>query len=202
MLRSLATFGVRWSLAYLADEPFPSDFAPFGVIEARRLPHTTGPTPRGVAGFVTKHWKGTANALSIAASRIRGADSSANASAPKRLADFYSGEAVEALADWLAEKPFDAALVEYVHLAYLHEANAALPADRRPAWLIDTHDVMWRRAERHAEAGAAHWLTIDRDEESRALMPFDATLAIQPVERETLLSLAMPALRRLLGSTD
>ena len=34
MLRSLATFGVQWSLAYLADEPFPADFAPFGVVEA------------------------------------------------------------------------------------------------------------------------------------------------------------------------
>lgn len=186
MLRSLATFGVRWSLAYLADEPFPSDFASFGIVDARRLPHTTGPTPRGVAGFVTKHWKGTANALAVAASRMRGADSYANASSPKRLSDFYSGEAVEALTDWLGEKRFDAALVEYVHLAYLHEANAALPANQRPTWLIDTHDVMWQRAERHAQAGATHWLTIDRDEESQALLPFDAALAIQPIERETL----------------
>jgi glycosyltransferase involved in cell wall biosynthesis len=194
MLRSLATFGVRWNLAYLADEPFPEDFAPFGVVEARRLPHTPGPTPRGLTGFVTKHWKGTANALSLAASRFRGS----NASTPKRLEDFYSGEAVEALAGWLREKRFDAALVEYVHLAYLRQANARLPVERRPTWMIDTHDVMWQRAERHLEAGAAHWLSIDRDEESQALLPFDAVLAIQPVERETLQAM-LPGRRVLLA---
>lgn len=198
MLRSLATFGVRWSLAYLADEPFPSDFAPFGVVGARRLPHTPGPTPRGLAGFVTKQWKGTANALSIAASRLRSSNSPTIVSSPKRLEDFYSGEAVEALAAWLGEKRFDAVLVEYVHLACLHEANATLPEERRPTWLIDTHDVMWQRAERHAQAGAVHWLTIGKEQESQALRPFDATLAIQPVER-AILQTMLPGRRVLLA---
>lgn len=186
MLRSLAGAGVRWSLAYLADEPFPDDFEALGIVEARRLPHTPGPTPRGLFGFLSKQWKGTAHALSVAASRVRGRDASASVGSPKRLADFYSGEAIEALADWLNEKRFDAVLVEYVHLAYLHQASANIPVTNRPRWLIDTHDVMWQRAERHAEAGASHWLSIDREEESAALLPFDATLAIQPVEREVL----------------
>lgn len=186
MLRSLAEFGVRWSLAYVADEPFPGDLGSFGVVDARRLPHTPGPTPKGLAGFFSKRWKGTVNALRVATSKARGDDLSTKPSSSKKLIDFYSGEAVETLADWLREKSFDAALVEYVHLAYLHDATEVLPLDRRPVWLIDTHDVMWQRAERHKEAGASHWLSIDREEETRALASFDATLAIQPVEQETL----------------
>ncbi|HEV7279452.1 MAG TPA: glycosyltransferase family 4 protein [Pirellulaceae bacterium] len=198
MLRSLATFGVRWSLAYVADEPFPDDFARFGIVEARRLPHTPGRTPRGLSGLLSKHWKGTANALSVAAAKIRGSNASRAGSASKKLADFYSGEAVEALAEWMNEKRFHGALVEYVHLAYLQQANALLSPKRRPTWLIDTHDVMWQRAERHAHAGAAHWLSIDSEEESNALMPFDASLAIQPVERETLQAM-LPGRRVLLA---
>jgi succinoglycan biosynthesis protein ExoO len=71
----------------------------------------------------------------------------------------------------------DIVLVEYVALAYLHEA---VPAGVLKA--IDTHDVMHLRRQAYDRAGLPHWLDLDRDEEAAALRPFDIVLAIQEEE--------------------
>ena len=75
----------------------------------------------------------------------------------------------------------DCIIFEYIKMAYLMDA---LPDAQRNQveCLIDTHDVLYRRAEQFFANGFPHWLEIDREGEAEVLKKFDAVIAIQDQE--------------------
>lgn len=83
-----------------------------------------------------------------------------------------------------AERP-NAVLVEYVRLThYVEHGDPNLWS--RVFRVLDTHDVMHRRAEVCRARGSQHFLDITREQEARALSRYDLILAIQDDERAEL----------------
>lgn len=106
-----------------------------------------------------------------------------------RLETFRSAAVEHAVTRFCREVNPDIVLVEYIRLAYL------LPAGRGATgsacrWVIDTLDVMSSRYLQFQRAGERHWVRINAAEEGEVLSRFDAILAIQDEERETLQALA------------
>ena len=84
-----------------------------------------------------------------------------------------------------------AVIFEYIYTAYLMDA---LTENQRKeiCCLVDTHDVLHRRAEQFFAHGFPHWLDITRQEEAAVLNMFDAVIAIQDAEADTFRSLVGP----------
>ncbi len=109
-----------------------------------------------------------------------------------RLDDFKTDVARDCFAACLRDVRPGTVLVQQIRHAYL---VAEMPDElrRRVTLAIDTHDVMHERARRFADAGHRHWLDISREEEARALAPFDLVLAIQSREARLLEAMASHA---------
>ena len=74
-------------------------------------------------------------------------------------------------------------IFEYIPMAYLLDA---LSAEQRSTirCIVDTHDVLHRRAEQFFAHGFPHWLDITKQEEAEVLNKFDGIIAIQSAEAE------------------
>ena len=75
----------------------------------------------------------------------------------------------------------NAIIFEYIKMAYLQKA---IPDAKQLTitTLVDTHDVLHRRAEQFFTNGFPHWLKIDRKQEAEVLCQFDGVIAIQEKE--------------------
>ena len=100
------------------------------------------------------------------------------------LADFEWPWAKTRFAETAEAFQPDCIVFEYIKMAYLVDA---LPSSQRSKirCVVDTHDVLYRRAEQFFAHGFPHWLEIDRDQESEVLSKFDAVIAIQEKEAKT-----------------
>ena len=92
--------------------------------------------------------------------------------------------AIEAFSECATEFQPTSIICEYVKLAYLLEG---LTEKQRGDTLcaIDTHDVQHLRAQQFEQRSVNHWLTINREQETKALAAFDLIIAIQENEAET-----------------
>lgn len=106
-----------------------------------------------------------------------------------RLSDYRWAWAQVAFAEAVAQFRPDVVWIEYLTLGYLLEG---LPPRRRAhlKCVLDTHDVLHRRADQFRQRGLPHWLDIDRTEEAAALAAFDVIVAIQPAEAQLLAEMA------------
>ena len=59
--------------------------------------------------------------------------------------------------------------------------------------IIDTHDMLHKRYRDFQKRGEQHWIAIDEDEEAAVLNRFDTVIAIQPLEADTMASMAPSA---------
>lgn len=77
---------------------------------------------------------------------------------------------------------------EYISMAYLLDA---LSSEQRSSitCVVDTHDVLHRRAEQFFAHGFPHWLEITKQEEAEVLNQFDGIIAIQSAEAQTFRSM-------------
>lgn len=148
--------------------------------EVRLRPYTSSDPPRSLAGRLRWFANATMNQamewLTTAAGNqaVQGPES-------MTLEDFRWPWAAEKFREVVDELQPDLIVCEYVKMAYL--LDALDQADReRIVCAVDTHDLLYKRAEHFQEHGFPHWLKIDRDEEASALQKFDLILAIQPHE--------------------
>ena len=81
-----------------------------------------------------------------------------------------------------------AIIFEYISMTYLLDV---LSDKQRSGTLclVDTHDVLHRRAEQFFANGFPHWLDISAREEAETLKKFDSVIAIQNAEAETFRSM-------------
>jgi hypothetical protein len=94
------------------------------------------------------------------------------------LRELESPRYVAALSDACQRMRPEVLIVEYVRLSYLVRRSS--PAILRGVLkLLDTHDVMHIRHQRFLNNRATSDLAISREEEARAIAPFDHVLAIQ-----------------------
>lgn len=100
---------------------------------------------------------------------------------PPALRDYRWPWAISAFRECIEAYQPDSILIEYLKLGYLLES---IPPSLRGQiqCLVDTHDVLHRRAQQFHEHGYPHWINLTRSEEAEALRPFDTILAIQPEE--------------------
>ena len=75
----------------------------------------------------------------------------------------------------------DVIICEYIKMAYLLDALSVTQRNETTC-LLDTHDVLHKRAEQFFAHGFPHWLEIDREGEAEVLKQFDAVIAIQNQE--------------------
>ena len=113
--------------------------------------------------------------------RRRGADADGGVT----LADCRDARVLRMVAKQCRAAPPDIILAEYARLAYVLEA-----VPEKAVKVIDTLDVMHRQIETFAGQGVAHGYRVTREEESRALAPFDIVVAIQEREAGLLRSMA------------
>lgn len=81
-----------------------------------------------------------------------------------------------------------AIIFEYITMGYLLDALNGQQRQQIKC-LVDTHDVLHRRAEQFFAHGYPHWLDVTREEEGEVLCKFDGVIAIQNAEAETFRSL-------------
>ena len=79
-------------------------------------------------------------------------------------------------------------IVEYISMAYLIEGLDD-PKRQNIKCLVDTHDVLHRRAEQFFAHGFPHWLDVSKSEEAKVLARFDGIIAIQSDEASTFRSM-------------
>jgi glycosyltransferase involved in cell wall biosynthesis len=90
-------------------------------------------------------------------------------------------------------------IFEYVTTLYLHLYARGRRGYSPGLAIVDTHDVMWVRAERYHANGQKHWLSITKAEEQAILGEADGVIAIQQEEAECLQ--AMVAQEKVLVAT-
>jgi hypothetical protein len=95
------------------------------------------------------------------------------------LAEFRWPWAIEAFRETIDRFRPDVVLIEYIKLAYLLEAIK--PTDS-VCKMVDTHDVLHRRAQQFSQRNHGHWIQITESEEAAALQGFDVIVAIEPGE--------------------
>lgn len=99
------------------------------------------------------------------------------------LADFDWPWARTKFAETVEKYQPDTIIFEYIKTAYLMEALT--PNQRKSIkCVVDTHDLLHRRAQQFFSNGFPHWLKIDRDEEAEVLNRFDVVMAIQNKEAD------------------
>ena len=106
-----------------------------------------------------------------------------------RLEDFRWPWAMKAFSESVSEFQPDSILIQYIKLGYL--LNSLTESQRmQTSCIVDTHDILHKRAEQFREHGFQHWINIDREEESNALQQFDLILAIQENEARLIREMA------------
>lgn len=75
----------------------------------------------------------------------------------------------------------DFVICEYIKMAYLLDGLSSQQRNNITC-LLDTHDVLYKRAEQFFAHGFPHWLEINREDEAEVLKKFDAVIAIQNQE--------------------
>lgn len=99
------------------------------------------------------------------------------------LADFDWPWARTKFAETVEKYQPDTIIFEYIKTAYLMDALS--PKQRKSIkCIVDTHDLLHRRAEQFFSNGFPHWLKIDRDEEAEVINRFDVVMAIQNKEAD------------------
>ena len=100
------------------------------------------------------------------------------------LADFDWSWAKTRFAEKVAAFKPDVIVFEYIKMHYLMDG---LSAEQRSAirCIVDTHDVLHRRAEQFFANGFPHWLKITRQQEADVLTKFNTVIAIQQQEAQT-----------------
>jgi hypothetical protein len=108
------------------------------------------------------------------------------------LSDFRWRWAIEGFSECVSEFQPTSVICEYVKTAFLLDG---LSNDQRRQILcaIDTHDLQHVRAKQFREREAAHWLEINRDQETAALSKFDLIIAIQKSEADIFRTMAPDA---------
>jgi len=101
------------------------------------------------------------------------------------LADFRWPWAIQRFREMVNRFQPDTIIFEYIKMGYLLEA---LSSEQRAQinCVVDTHDILHRRAEQFFSNGFPHWLMIDREQEAKALGQFDLIMAIQEQEARLL----------------
>ncbi|MEM9412657.1 MAG: glycosyltransferase [Planctomycetota bacterium] len=100
------------------------------------------------------------------------------------LADFRWPWAITRFTERIESFQPDMVIFEYIKMAYLME-GMSFEQRERTRCLLDTHDVLHRRAEQFFAHGFPHWIKIDRASETKVLEKFDAVIAIQDQEANT-----------------
>ena len=101
------------------------------------------------------------------------------------LSDFRWPWAIQRFREMVATFQPDTIIFEYIKMSYLLEALST-EERQRIRCVVDTHDILHRRAEQFFANGFPHWLMIDRQQESEVLNQFDLIMAIQEHEAEEL----------------
>ena len=116
--------------------------------------------------------------------REKGATAVVDGPASLTLEDFEWPWAKTRFSETVQSYDPDCVIFEYIKMAYLVDA---LDQNQRNCTqcLVDTHDVLYRRAEQFFAHGFPHWLEIDREQEAGVLKKFDAVIAIQDKEAKT-----------------
>lgn len=131
----------------------------------------------------------TLNQARVWLNRESVSDLPADAPESLTLADFDWPWARTSFAETVEKFQPDVIIFEYIKMAYL--VKALKPEQReRITCMVDTHDVLHRRAEQFFANGFPHWLKIDSNEEADVLRQFDVVMAIQDKEAELFRSLA------------
>ena len=148
--------------------------------EVHLRPYTSSDPPRSLAGRLRWFANATMNqAMEWLATATR--NQAVQGPESMTLEDFRWPWAAEKFRELVDELQPDLIVCEYVKLAYLVDAIDDAVRDRIIC-AVDTHDLLFRRAQHFEAHGFPHWLKIDREEEARALQKFDLILAIQPHE--------------------
>lgn len=101
----------------------------------------------------------------------------------KPFTAFKSKEITKRFHQLLREETPEIVLIEYATLAYLVPTTENR---RNIRFLIDTHDILWKRNQVFLQNGFHHWVDITSEQETEALKKFDLILAIQPDEAKQL----------------
>lgn len=98
-----------------------------------------------------------------------------------RLFDQYRPEIVSRFREFVAERRPDVIVFEYVTQIQLLRG---LPKKtrNRTFCVVDTHDILWKRAVQSEKIGFDHWVKTTRHEEESALSEFDLVIGIQEDE--------------------
>lgn len=97
------------------------------------------------------------------------------------LKNFYNEEITSKLNTILSLYKFEYVIIEYLQLSYF------LPLFRNKIVLLDSHDIMYKRAESFEKNNQVHWLKITREEEFSVFNNYNKVIAIQEDEYNLLL---------------
>ena len=100
-----------------------------------------------------------------------------------KLEDFHWPWAIRRFREVVQQYKPNTIIFEYIKMGYLMDALSEQQR-RQINCVVDTHDILYRRAEQFFAHGFPHWLTIDRSEEAESLKQFDLIMAIQEHEAE------------------
>lgn len=137
----------------------------YGLASVQSMPHAPKPLPGKLERWLQRQ-----------ATKYYGFDRILNGPEPG-LGDFRDKRVLEEFRSACERIRPGAVIIEFIRLSYLLEA-----VDGAALKILDTHDVMWRRYERHREAKKRHWIRISREEEAECLRRFDLVMAIQEEE--------------------
>ncbi len=98
-----------------------------------------------------------------------------------KLEDFRWPWAIQRFREVVNQFKPDTIVFEYIKMGYLLEALSKQQRQQINC-VVDTHDIIHRRAEQFFSNGFPHWLMIDREQESKVLNQFDLVMAIQDQE--------------------
>ncbi len=101
----------------------------------------------------------------------------------KALSEFYDHDAKARFDVFLSEHAIGKILVEYIHLDYL-----VSNLHQQYVTIIDTHDLMSRRARHYELCGETHHIIISEAEEMALLDQYDYVIAIQQNEYDSMKS--------------
>lgn len=97
------------------------------------------------------------------------------------LKNFYNEEITSKLSSIFSLYKFESVIIEYLQLSYL------LPLFKNKITLLDSHDIMYKRAESFEKNKQKHWLNITKEEEFSIFKNYNKVIAIQEDEYKLLL---------------
>lgn len=97
------------------------------------------------------------------------------------LKPFYKEDLYLKMATFIKSIEFDTVIVEYLQFSYF------LPLFENKTKILDTHDIMYKRAETFRKNNQKHWIDIDKNQEFKIFKFYDRVLAIQKEENSHLL---------------